>query len=319
MLNITRGKINRAQKVVIYGSEGIGKTSLAAKFPDPVIIDTEGGTAHMDVRRIDKPASWDELLSIVREVAATPGLCKTLVIDTADWAEQLITTYLCEKYKQTSIESFGYGKGYTLLGEEFAKLLSACDSVIAAGIHVVVTAHAKMRKFEQPDEMGAYDRWEMKLSKQVAPLLKEWCDLLLFCNYQTYVVTSENDTKKAQGGKRVIYTSHHPAWDAKTRVQLPEVIDLDYSNIAHIFETATEPKPADPAPVKSAEAVDNLRMLMVEDGVTDAELQKVVAAKGHYSADTPIEEYPEKFIAGWVMKYWPQIMNMIRADRAVEQ
>ena len=113
MLNITKGKINRAQKVVIYGPEGIGKSSLAARFPDPVIIDTEGGTAHMDVRRIDKPQSWEELLSIVKEVAATPGICKTLVIDTADWAEQLITTYLCNKYKQNSIESFGYGKGYT--------------------------------------------------------------------------------------------------------------------------------------------------------------------------------------------------------------
>ena len=56
----------------------------------------------------------------------------------------------------------------------------------------MVTAHAKMRKFEQPDEMGAYDRWEMKLSKQVAPLFKEWCDMLLFLNYQTYVVTTEN-------------------------------------------------------------------------------------------------------------------------------
>ena len=108
MLNITKGKINRAQKVVIYGPEGIGKSSLAARFPDPVIIDTEGGTAHMDVRRIDKPQSWEELLSIVKEVAATPGICKTLVIDTADWAEQLITTYLCNKYKQNSIESFGY-------------------------------------------------------------------------------------------------------------------------------------------------------------------------------------------------------------------
>ena len=81
MLNITKGKINRAQKVVIYGPEGIGKSSLAAQFPDPVIIDTEGGTAHMDVRRIDKPQSWEELLSIVKEVAATPGICKTLVID----------------------------------------------------------------------------------------------------------------------------------------------------------------------------------------------------------------------------------------------
>ena len=125
MLNITKGKINRAQKVVIYGPEGIGKSSLAARFPDPVIIDTEGGTAHMDVRRIDKPQSWEELLSIVIEVAATPGICKTLVIDTADWAEQLITTYLCNKYKQNSIESFGYGKGYTYMAEEFSRLLSS--------------------------------------------------------------------------------------------------------------------------------------------------------------------------------------------------
>ena len=100
MLNITKGKIDRAQKVVIYGPEGIGKSSLGAKFPDPVIIDTEGGTAHMDVRRIDKPQSWDELLGIIKEVASTPGICKTLVIDTADWAEQLVTTYLCNKYKQ---------------------------------------------------------------------------------------------------------------------------------------------------------------------------------------------------------------------------
>ena len=141
MLNITKGKIDRAQKTVIYGPEGIGKTTIAAQFPDPIVIDTEGGTAFMDVRRIEKPGSWDELLSIIKEVAATPGICKTLVIDTADWAEQLIVTYLCNKYKQNSIESFGYGKGYTYLAEEFARLLSACDQVIAAGINVTITAH----------------------------------------------------------------------------------------------------------------------------------------------------------------------------------
>jgi len=59
MLNITKGKIDRARKVVIYGPEGIGKSTLAANFPDPVIIDTEGGTSHMDIRRIDKPGSWE--------------------------------------------------------------------------------------------------------------------------------------------------------------------------------------------------------------------------------------------------------------------
>ena len=320
MLNITKGKINRAQKVVIYGPEGIGKSSLAAHFPDPVIIDTEGGTAHMDVRRIDKPRTWEELISIVKEVAVTSGICKTLVIDTADWAEQLITAYLCAKYKQNSIESFGYGKGYTYMGEEFSRLLAACDLVIAAGIHVVITAHAKMRKFEQPDEMGAYDRWEMKLSKQTAPLLKEWCDMLLFCNYQTFVVTSDNDTKKAQGGKRVIYTTHHPAWDAKTRIAMPETVDLNYDNIAFAFEAAKKNvpsvKPSAAEPEDSA--YERLRYIMAESGVTEDEVRRVVAAKGHFAEDVPVAQYGDKFINGWLIKYWPQIVELIDAEKSAQ-
>lgn len=99
MLNITKGKIDRALKVVAYGSEGIGKTTFAAAFPEPLFIDTEGGTAHMDVRRIDRPQSWEELISIVNEVAADPNVCKTLVLDTADWAETLCVTHVCQKYK----------------------------------------------------------------------------------------------------------------------------------------------------------------------------------------------------------------------------
>ena len=323
MLNITKGKIDRAQKVVIYGSEGIGKSSLAAQFPNPLFIDTEGGTAHMDVRRIEKPQSWEEMLSVVKEVAATKDVCRTLVLDTADWAEQLIVSYLCTKYKQNSIESFGYGKGYTYLGEEFSRLLGALDTVLASGVHVVITAHAKMRKFEQPDEMGAYDRWEMKLSKQVAPLLKEWCDILLFCNYQTFVVTSENNTQKAQGGKRVMYTSHHPAWDAKSRVPLPEVLDLDYKHIAHIFSrgqtpaatTATQTAPQQQNLPEEESAVDVFRSILKEKGVTEEEVRQVVAARGKYSVETPIDDYPDEFLYGYVIRYWDQIFDIIQQNR----
>jgi len=311
MLNISTGVIPRAQKVVIYGSEGVGKTTLAASFPNPLIIDTEGGTAHMDVRRIDRPQSWEELISIVNGVAADPNVCKTLVLDTADWAEALCVAYVCQKYKQNSIESFGYGKGYTILGEEFGRLFAALDAVIASGKNVVITAHAKMRKFEQPDEQGAYDRWEMKLSKQVAPLLKEWCDMLLFLNYKTYVVMTEMGAKKAQGGKRVIYTSHHPCWDAKNRHSLPDEMDLDFKNIAHLFKNGTE------SACEAGKSIDRLRSLMSEANVTDAELQKVVADKGHYAADAPIDTYSEKFISSWLIKYWPQILNLIHADRTV--
>ena len=310
MLKISNGRIPRAQKVVLYGSEGIGKSTLAAMFPNPLFIDTEGGTAHMDVRRIDKPGTWTELMDVLNEVAITPDVCGSLIIDTADWAEQLAVSYVCAKYKKAGIEDFGYGKGHTYLAEEFAPFFRALDRIVGAGIHVVVTAHAKMRKFEQPDEMGAYDRWEMKLSKQVAPLFKEWCDMLLFLNYQTYVVTTENKSTKAQGGKRVMHTSHHPCWDAKNRHGLEEVLDLDYEQIAHIFEKG-DTKPKERALVK-------LRQLMEQEEITDEELRRVVAAKSRYEEGTPLEEYPDSFITGWVMKYWTQITDVIKASRNAE-
>ena len=310
MLKITDGKITRPQKVVLYGSEGIGKSTLAAQFPNPLFIDTEGGTSHMDVRRIEKPASWTELVAVLNEVAASPGICGTLVIDTADWAEQLAIGHVCNKYKKSGLEEFGYGKGYTYLAEEFMPFFAALDKIIATGMNVVVTAHAKMRKFEQPDEMGAYDRWEMKLSKQVAPLFKEWCDMLLFLNYQTYVVTTENKATKAQGGKRVMHTTHHPCWDAKNRHGLPDVLDLDFSCISHVFGKATGTKMETP--------VQKVRRMMAEAEVTEEELRRVVAAKSRYSETTPLEEYPENFITGWVLKYWDQIINIIAASRVAE-
>ena len=328
MLNITSGRIARPQKVVLYGVEGIGKTSLAAQTPDPLFIDTEGGTAHLEVRRLQKPGSWDELIMLVKEVAATPGACRTLVIDTADWAEQMCIDYICAKHKQPGIESFGYGRGYTYLAEEFSHLFSICDTVIHSGKNVVITAHAKMRKQELPDEQGAFDRWELKLSRQTAPLLKEWPDALLFLNYKTMVVKTDDTHAKAQGGKRVIYTCHSPVWDAKNRHGLPEEVPLEYKSIAPIFEnTAAEPKTAPKEPEQSevadanetlepvsAETLKALTDRMDREGITEEEVRKLVAQKGHFPEETPIREYPEKFIRGWLMRNWAQVVSAIQND-----
>ena len=69
-MQISTGKKPRAQKVVLYGPEGIGKTSLAAQFPDPLFIDTEGGTACYDVKRAEPaPTSWAMLMAYVDEAA----------------------------------------------------------------------------------------------------------------------------------------------------------------------------------------------------------------------------------------------------------
>lgn len=241
-MKITKGKRARAQKVVIYGTEGIGKSSLASKFPEPLFIDTEGSTDNMDVARLDKPTSWIMLNNQIAFVKANPTVCKTLVIDTIDWAESLCVDNLCAMHGKKGIEDFGYGNGYVYAKEEMGRFLNKLQDLIEIGINVVLTAHAQIRKFELPDEMGSYDKYELKLGKktssQTAPLVKEWADLLLFCNYKTYLISQEKSTKKkAQGNQRVMYTEHNPAWDAKNRHGLPSELPLDYNSIAHIFKT----------------------------------------------------------------------------------
>ena len=254
-LKIHTGKAGGALKVVVYGPEGIGKSTLAAHFPRPVFIDTEGSTRHMDVSRTDKPSSWTMLMEQVQYVRSDPGVCSTLVIDTADWAEQLCIASICADKKLSGIEDMGYGKGYVYLAEEFGRLLNLLEEIVGRGVHVVLTAHAMMRKFEQPDEMGAYDRWELKLQKKTSALVKEWSDLLLFANYQPMSVATDEKGKKfkAQGGRRVIYTSHHPCWDAKNRLGLPEELPLDFSALAQYISTGTAPSaPVPPPPAQAA-------------------------------------------------------------------
>lgn len=262
-MQITRGKQPGAQKVVLYGPEGIGKSTFGSQFPDPVFIDTEGSTRHLDVARLPKPSSWTMLLEEVKYIRDNPGNCKTLVLDTLDWAEALCTQHVCDTAQKKGVEDFGYGKGYVYVAEEFGRLLNLLDEVIDRGVNVLGTAHAKMRKFEQPEETGAYDRWEMKMSKNVAPLVKEWSDALLFANYKILTVRSGEDkrTVKAQGGRRTMYTAHHPCWDAKNRWGLPEEVEFDYSAIApHIYinggaVSATAPAPSPAAPPVSTPAV----------------------------------------------------------------
>lgn len=254
--SVTTGVQTAPVKTVLYGPEGIGKSTFASHFPDPVFIDTEGGTKRLNVARLPQPTSWAMLLDEVAEVRKGSVPCGTLVIDTADWAERLCIQAVCARAKVNGIEDFGYGKGYTYVKEEFAKLLDALEEVLNAGHNVVVLAHAAITKFEQPDAVGNYDRWGMKTSKQVAPLLQEWCDMLLFANYKTVVEkagSGPNAKNKASGGKRVLYTTHHACWDAKNRFDLPEEVPFDYASIAHCLPGGSAPA-ATQTPVQHAPA-----------------------------------------------------------------
>lgn len=352
-MQLSKGRMrNMGLKVVVYGVEGIGKSTFASKFPMPIFIDTEGSTRHMDVIRVDpSPASFTELLEMVHTLASPQYAdgYKTLVIDTADWAEKMCVESLCESKQWKGIEDAGYGKGYTYLAEEFGKLLNLLEDVVRSGHNVVVTAHAMLRKFEQPDEMGAYDRWELKLQKKNAPLLKEWADMVLFANYKTVVVNvdgkgAEKGKNKVQGGMRVMYTSHHPVWDAKNRFGLPDELPFDYNAIAHVvseMDVPTNPAPQEaPAPARAApqepavqtstqqgappqqtnngideEVPTQLRQLMEHAGITTREIRQIVAQVGYFPEDTPIMNYGMDFINGMLVADWKTVESMILAGR----
>ena len=344
-MQITRGKRARAQKVVIYGPEGIGKSTFAAEFPNPVFIDTEGSTDNMDVARLDKPTSWTMLINEIAFIKANPTECGTLVIDTIDWAESMAVSDVCAQHGKKGIEDFGWGKGYTYVQEEMGRFLNSLSDLVDMGINVVLTAHAQIKKFEQPDEMGSYDRYELKLGQKTgsktAPLVKEWADMVLFANYKTLVMTTDNGKKKAQGGERVMYTNHRPAWDAKNRHGLPDEMPFNYSSVAHIFAgqqvqapqqqpTQTElpidmsqvaAKPQNSIPEKPqtqsepvqyhASLPTSLTDLMKQESVTEEELQKVAYIRGHFPLGTSIENFPPDY---WdmIVSHWIETLEVIK-------
>ncbi len=340
---ITRGLVIKPQKVVVYGPEGIGKTSFAASFPDPLFIDTEGSTLNYDVARLPAPSSWTMLLDEVQEVIGNPSMCKTLVIDTIDWAEQLCSFYICSKHNKQGIEDFGYGNGYVYVKEELGRLLNLLTEVTNKGIHVVLTAHSQMRKFELPNESGSFDRYELKLGKktssQTAPLIKEWSDMLLFANYKTITISQKDGKTKAAGGQRVMYTTHHPNWDAKNRFDLSEELAFDYEAIKPFItnfsnkQAVTKEVPTvapTPAPIEQTGCKEQiadtsklstlpkaLQDLMISNRVTIDEIQQVVAEKGYYPKDTPIENYAKDFIDGCLIGAWSAVFEAIKTNRNI--
>lgn len=360
-MEIIRGKIAKAQKIVLYGPEGIGKSTFASQFPEPLFIDTEGSTNNMDVARLSKPSSW-ELLNQQIEYVKQNRPCKSLIIDTIDWAERLGIEFITNRGGKKSITNFGYGEGFIQLEEEFGKLLNKLSDVVDVGIHVVLTAHAKITRFEQPDEIGAYDRWELKLGNKTtaktAALVKEWADMILFANYDIQVINIDNQgaqkgKNKAQGGKRVMYSTHTPSWDAKNRHNLDAKLDFAYKEIEHCITYSKENIQSQKDLIngsenKVSEKIDSmpevekskastsakennpinevrgetssiipkaLSDLMQVKSVTEEEIREVVAQRGYYPEDTPIENYDSNFIAGVLVGAWEQVFKMIIENR----
>lgn len=344
---ITEGPQARPQRLLVYGPEGIGKSTLAGQMPDPIFIDVEDGTGHLMARRVGPPRDWTELLAMVDWLKRDPNGASTVVIDTADAAEKLCQRFVCKRARKESVESWGYGKGYVIARDEYQTLLDSLDGCVAAGLNVVLVAHSTMRKFERPDESGAYDRFELKLNKHVSALVKEWADAVLFVDWEVFVSVDDNGKARASGGKRIVRCEHSPVWDAKNRWGLPAKLPLDADGIRRIAgnlavrggsasprepEPDPEPDPAPPDgksaaemdPGELAEERDRRKRMprgfgpllerMAADRVTVSELESVMAVRGKREPGQRMEDWEQPFV-DWVAGQWAAVLPLVNEIR----
>lgn len=288
MLQISKGLSLTPPKVVIYGPEGIGKSTLAGKFPGALFIDLENGTGRLDVSRIEAPQDYTAFKLVLKEIAKeAPQDYHTLVLDTADKLDGMITQNIIDNAGNKNIngiEDFGYGKGYTFIEESWRKLLDGLtDFQKKTGWTVIFIAHATQRKIETVGQLGNFDHYELKLSKKASPLLKEWADFLFFVNYDvTLIKDKDNNKTKAVGGERVIYTNHSTYYDAKSRAPLPDSLELDAEGVKTIFKAiypdgnpmkkAQKPAAAAPAPQPEPKKEEPQPELSPEDKVHEEEV-----------------------------------------------
>ena len=345
MIQTTKGRVGSAIKALVYGVPGIGKTTFASKFPAPLFLDIEGSSEQLDnddIIRVDPtPATYRELLSVIDQLQNDPQGFKTLVIDTADWLEGMIIRQICQDEKISGIEKYGkgFGKGWVKVCETWAELLDKLDRLRKSkGMNILFVAHSQVKRFEPADD-EAYDRYTLCQKDKTAELLKNWADLVLFAKHDIIVTENESGkTKAVSNGKRSMYTTFTPCWDAKNRFNLPEKLPFAIDGIRHIFKTpavitesipvppaesapaepakpAEPPKPPvdpvsdlvpprqnsiDPEQVKLLEQIENLMKI---DGVAYGELTAIVEKKGIVPAGTDLKNYNKqtltRIIAGW--------------------
>lgn len=227
--HVTTGKRPQPVMALVYGVEGVGKTTFGANAPDPIFLCAEKGTAQLDVARFPAPTCWADANAALAILAAGGHRYKTLVVDSLDWLEPLCWDHVCASGRKESIEDFGFGKGYLAAFEEWRKFLAGLERVRESGMHVVLIAHSQIKMFKNP-EGDDFDRYLLKLDKRAAELFKEAVDDVLFATYDTTVIKNEaGKTKARSSGARVLRTERTPAYDAKNRHDLPPSIELDWA------------------------------------------------------------------------------------------
>jgi len=248
MERIHTGRRRVPPRLLIYGTEGVGKSTTAAGAPGAIFLPTEDGLDQIDCSSFPLARQFDEVMSALSALYQEDHDFQTVVIDSLDWLERLIWDDVCREYGVKSIEKAdgGYAKGYTHALTQWREVLNGLDALRnELGMCVILLAHAKVEKFEDPESV-AYDRYSPRLHKHATALINEWCDAVLFATRKFRTESEDagfNRTRSiavalgADGGERVLRTVGSPACVAKNRYGLPAELPLSWSALMQAMDT----------------------------------------------------------------------------------
>lgn len=295
MLTTKKGNPNKPPRVLIYGPEGVGKTTFGAKAENPIFITPEGGVDQVRTRNgslvdeIEGVSTWDDVMKACADILKEPHDFRTLVVDSADWLEKLCHAKIIGDTKKSIITvNGGYGAGYRqseIMHKELIELLSKIRET--RGMAIIVTAHAHVRQVKDPSMPEDYDGYEIKCHEFVSSLWREWVDALLFVRFKTYT-TSGDDTAKARAvgdTTRVVYATKQPSFQAKNRYGIDPKCQGEVFSETYFDQFISQVRRIDPAELNALD-FDQIK-LDICDWVTALDLatqeivsQSVTDAKG---------------------------------------
>jgi len=228
------GKQHLPPRICIYGGHGIGKSTIASQFPNPIFISTEDGIGSLDITSFPRAETVDDIAQSIRNLIKEDHGFRTVVLDTVDWlVEPLITSDVESKH---DAKDLSYGKGAMMIAESFRELLTGFDVLRKKrDMNIVILAHAATVKYEDP-RSEPYDRFQPKLPNRCNALLQEWTDVLAFAGFRVIVKKSDagfgNQVSRGiTTGERLLHMVENPAYIAKNRYNCPDTVPMAYEKV----------------------------------------------------------------------------------------
>lgn len=237
LASVKRSGQPKPPTVLLYSVHGIGKTTFGASAPNPIFIQTEDGLGAIEADTFGVLKSYGEIMDAIGSLYNEEHDFKTVVLDSADWAEPLVWAEACRLNGWKDIETPGYGRGYVAALDSWKMLIDGLTALRdERGMAVVILAHSEIKKFDSP-ETEPYDRYQPKLHKGASAIVQEAMDCVLFANYRVSTVKTDSGFNKkvvrgVGSGERLIFTTERPAFLAKNRWSFPETMPLSWDEFA---------------------------------------------------------------------------------------